>query len=271
VEVNITDYAAPTLTFNVVGKTINTPDNKGESNSNREFGNVASDVSGSATRNSPLIPLTNWTIVFKSNLVPVPNTTLGSAAIANPASVTITPIEHTKDAPVGVVAPKAATQISYKLQIQDQIFVAESGFVNVNFEHLYYFGPVDTATWETKDLNTVVRADLIDIPNTISKFKTRIESDAFTSGKIEFQVGINQYRVFLLIIPASKTIKTVTKSNGGVNNDITNTSFTPPVQRDLATFDSTVTKSYNIYRAVFGSNFNAENGGQETKFVIELQ
>lgn len=274
-EVNIADYAAPTLTFIVAGKTLNLPNGTsrdiGESNLTREFGNVASDVSGSATRNSPLINLSSWNIIFNSNLAPSPNKTLSSDNNPTPSGFTITPIVHNKTSPSTVEAPVGATKISYKLQVTDTVFTNSVGFIDVNFEHLYYFGPVDTTIWSSKDLNTVERADLIDIPNTISRFKTRIESQAYTSGKIEFQVGVNQYRVFLLVVPSNKTILSVTKFNNGVINDITNNSFQSPVIRDLATFDSTVTKSYNIYRAVFASEFNSENNGKETKFIIELQ
>mgnify|MGYP003339861735 FL=1 len=81
-------YVAPSISLTITATTLTSP----ESNLAREVGNVSSQLSGSITRNSPLIDLVNYTLQYSANGGPW--TDIGSPVSIGPGSSSLTTITH---------------------------------------------------------------------------------------------------------------------------------------------------------------------------------
>jgi hypothetical protein len=131
-------YAAPTIPINVVGVSIASP----ESNLIREKGNVESNISGSVTKNSVNITLTNYTLQYKVNgglWVDI-----GSIVTITGNSVTIAAVNHNPTSSAG------ADTITYRIKVVDSFQTSYSGESTITFKYIVYYGssasaPTDSA------------------------------------------------------------------------------------------------------------------------------
>jgi hypothetical protein len=262
--INVTDYVQPNFTLNVSGLSIDT--DKGETAYLRELGNVASNISGSVTRVSQLINLSNWYVVSDSTVDTTP-TQIFSGTLPSAAGGSIGTHTHDKTQPSGLEAPVLATQIRYKLYADDITGSRSSGYVNVNFEPLIYFGPSDD-TW-IAGVSGITRTNLLSLKSSETRFKTQIESVGIVSNKIKFDTG-NAKRVFIVAIPDTMTIDTVFKKNasGSSPQNITVDKYTYFETLSLEKFDGS-TMDYKVYCHTQSIPYGLE-GGYESYIEIDV-
>ncbi len=184
-----TPYIAPTINIPVVAlSTLYVP----ETNSSREKGNVGSIISGSVTRNSPLVSLTNYTLQFRAltgtwsawtSLTSVPLTSFGGTAA-------IGGFTHDNK------SLSASTSIAYRALVtdtyQDYLGQSVSASTTINFNNLIFYGPASA-----QPTNSVA------VRNLSSRGFTNSLSNPFTlnTGTV--------YNIFVVAMPASNTLTQV--------------------------------------------------------------
>jgi hypothetical protein len=261
--IDITDYVQPNFVLTVSGFSIDT--DKGETSLKRELGNVASNITGSVTRVSPLINLIDWYVASDSTVNPsLTQIFTGNLAAAGGSIGSNT---HNKTQPIGKVAPVLATQIRYKLYANDTTGLRSSGFVNVNFEPLIYFGP--SSDTYIGGVAGITRANLLALKTDESRFKTQIQSVGISNNTITFDTG-NAKRVFIVAIPDTLHIDQVYKKNpsGSSPQDITTDKYTYYETISLEKYDGSF-MTYKVYCHTQSIAYGLE-GGQESYLEITV-
>jgi hypothetical protein len=262
--IDVTDYVQPNFVLTVSGLSIDT--DKGETSLKRELGNVASNITGSVTRVSPLINLIDWYVASDSS-VSSTLTQIFTGALAA-AGGSIGSNLHNSTTPIGKVAPVLATQIRYKLYANDTTGLRSSGFVNVNFEPLIYFGP--SSDTYIGGVAGITRANLLALKTGESRFKTQIQSVGISNNTtITFDTG-NAKRVFIVAIPDTLQIDQVYKKNpsGSSPQDITTDKYTYYETINLEKYDGSL-MAYKVYCHTQSSPYGLE-GGQESYLEITV-
>jgi hypothetical protein len=260
--IDITDYVQPNFVLTVSGLSIDT--DKGETAYLRELGNVASNITGSVTRVSPLINLINWYVASNSSVSPTLTQIFTGALAAAGGSIGAN--THDETQPIGKVAPVLATQIRYKLFANDTA-ERSSGFVNVNFEPLIYFGPSNDTY--IGGVSGITRANLLALKTGESRFKTQIQSVGISSNTITFDTG-NAKRVFIVAIPDTLQIDQVYKKNpsGSSPQDITTDKYIYYETINLEKYDGSL-MAYKVYCHTQSIAYGLE-GGQESYLEITV-
>jgi len=256
-DIAVLDYVGPSITLDIIAKNINAT--YGETNLRRQYGNPDSDITFSYTRNSPRIDISTYTLYNRVGSG-VFTDIYGPSSVPDPASGTVNR-DHTRSLPIGKeISPSVTTSLSYRVDLVDEVDTISSNLKTMYLEPLYFFGPVDATTWQSKNLSTVTRADLLSVASSISRFQIKIESAALSSNKFTFQTGTT-YTVFIIAIPNTKTISSVVKKNTGSNLSGSISEFgTSPTSLSIESADASFSSDYKIYRAIFGGPFTLESG-----------
>lgn len=164
-------YVAPTISFSANG-TISTP----ETQTKREWGNTASTLAGSITRNSVNVPLQSYQLQVSINGGAWTN--VGSSTSIGPASGTISATPHT--------ATSSANSVAYRVQVVDS-FQTTTSTVTINLVPMIYFGPAD--------VNATLNSALI--RSLSRRFADAGSPFSFSSGTTQrrFIVALNSPRV----------------------------------------------------------------------------
>ena len=251
--IDVTDYIAPTVTINVSAQGI-ISDVRGESNLLRELGNVASNVSGNATRTSVNIDLQTWILAFRPNgtskYTPIGSGSFPSAAGGNTSTIT-----HNVDEPVGFEAPVTATSLTYIHRATDEIAVQTSSpTITVNFQPLVYFGPVNNEDW-LSGVSDITRVDLFSFATTLNggtngagasqNYRLKLESQGIIDNKITFFTG-NTARIFIVAVPSSYDVSAAFSiDNGGQGSILSKYNYFETLS--LTNNDGASTTEYKVF------------------------
>ncbi len=189
VDITPTPYVAPSISLPVVAlSALYSP----ETNTNREKGNVGSNISSGITRNSPLVPLSNYTLEFRAftgswsdwtSLTSIPLTGYGGSA-------TISSYRHDN------TTLSAATSIAYRALVTDtyQDYLASNAntTTTVNFNSLIFYGPI-----------SALPANSTDVRNLGSRAFANSLSNPFI-----LNTG-TAYKIFTVAMPTSNTLTQV--------------------------------------------------------------
>lgn len=214
-QIDVIDYINPTVNVTVSAQTFR--DTRGESDLLRELGNVASNVSGTATRQSINIDLISWILSFRTNLNAL-YTSIGGGSFGSPAGGSTGNINHNTTSPSGAEAPVTnITSITYIHTAVDEIpNQTSSQTKTVNFQPLVYFGPVNNEDW-ISGVSGITREDLLAFATTTNggtngsgasqNYRLKLESIGIVDNKITFYTGVDA-RIFIVAVPSSYTILT---------------------------------------------------------------
>ena len=241
------------MTINVSAQGI-ISDVRGESNLLRELGNVASNVSGNATRTSVNIDLQTWILAFRpngtSNYTPIGSGSFPSAAGGNTSTIT-----HNVDEPVGFEAPVTATSLTYIHRATDEIAVQTSSpTITVNFQPLVYFGPVNNEDW-LSGVSDITRVDLFSFATTLNggtngagasqNYRLKLESQGIIDNKITFFTG-NTARIFIVAVPSSYDVSAAFSiDNGGQGSILSKYNYFETLS--LTNNDGASTTEYKVF------------------------
>lgn len=230
VTVNITpaSYVAPSVSLLAAAVTSTSP----ETNSTREKGNINTNLSGSVTRNSVNVAMTNYTLQYSLN-----NSTwvdINSAVPLSGASQVIPVTNHNDPTLFN------ATNIYYRVKVIDiyQTYISlfsTGGNTTISFFYLIFYGPAST----TPTTSAQVRA----LP--FRSFTTTTNPFTFGTGVVSsiFTVALPTP------VPTRDTIKFWTDDDAlGANVVNTNNPFSV-----ADAFGTLVT--YNVYTAVYATPF----------------
>jgi len=213
-------YVAPSISLSVVATTATSP----ETNSTREIGNVSTVLSGTITRNSPLISLTSYTLQYSANSGAWTDIT-GSISVAiGPGTTSLTTVTH-NDALLN-----ASTSIAYRVKVVDIYQTSLSSYVTggnstVSFYNLIFYGPASSAPANSAGVRALANRMF-----------------TFSSNPFNLQTGTVE-RIFTAAMPASLTITQV------LDLDALNANIT--ANYILSTFNvnnaAGTATSYNVY------------------------
>ena len=171
-------YVAPSISLSIVATSTTSP----ETNLSREVGNISTVLSGTITRNSPLVNLVDYTLQYSANGGPW--TDIGSAVSIGPGTSSITSITHNN------VALNTSTTIAYRVKVVDTYQTTNGGNGTVNFYYLQFYGPSSSAP--------TTSADVRNLPSRSFSF---INPVTLYTGNVE--------RIFTIAIPASQSVSQV--------------------------------------------------------------
>jgi len=268
----VVPYEPPTITLTVTSQKALTT-TYGEQQLVREYGKVESVIQFGYDRKSERIDLISFKIksqpITHPNTSPYPNAiTIYDQALPDPDTGTVNR-DHNLITPVSKETPKNITRMRYTVDLVDEKnLTTTSSPQTVVFEPLYFFGPVGLASWQSKDLTTTTRADLMNANSDLAiqeekdNFKIKIESSAISSNpaKLTFFTGYNP-RMFIVAIPSTKTLTGIVKnslSNPG-SQPYAATYLNDSALATIASYDSGFSTQYRIYRIQFGSGFTSED------------
>ncbi len=179
-------YIAPTISLSVVGASLNPI----ETNLKRERGNVSSNLSGTITRNSPMVGLVSYVLQYSTD----GNTwvDINQAPVSiGPGTSSVTQINHNN------LDLKTSASILYRVRVIDtyqqhlSAYGITGGLTTVSFLNLIFFGSVAQAPANSN----AVRA---------------LSSKIFTDGSNPFSISTGTVnKVFSFAVPASTNIVNV--------------------------------------------------------------
>jgi hypothetical protein len=260
-QVDVTDFQNPIFTLQISGQSLIS--DYGETPLLRELGNVLSNITGSVTRQSPLIDLVSWQLRFYHNTDST-EVQLYGGSFAQPEGGSIGTVQHTKNTPGSDDQLINRNSLTYKLYATDErgvpVGVRSSSPVTVQFEPLIFCGPVDDTSWRNGDLNTITRTTLLGFRSAQSRFRIKLQSVIESGGKFTFDLGVT-FRTYLIVVPSTLTVTNITKYNesGSPSSDYT-FQLQSPVTNTIATADAGRLQSYKIYRFSVGGAFTSEDG-----------
>lgn len=145
-------YVAPSISLSVVATSATSP----ETNSTREIGNISTVLSGSITRNSPLVNLTNYTLQYSANGGAWTDITGSIAVSIGPGTTSLTTVTHNDN------SLNSSTSIAYRVKVIDTYQTSLSSYVTggnstVSFYNLIFYGPVSSAPANSSDVRALPR------------------------------------------------------------------------------------------------------------------
>jgi hypothetical protein len=219
-------YVNPSISISVTGNGLLAP----EGNLKREIGKISSNISGSITRNSPLVDLVSYSIEFQVNggswnSIPA----YDNLPIATPASFSVPSSLHND------LSLNNSLSIGYRISVKDtyQVFQGPTNKVNgspqtVEFKYFIFYGPVAGGP-PGPGTSTAVRS----LPNRI-----------FTDGSNPFNLETGTVeRCFSVAMPATLSISNVTDLDALNANLTSNYILTVFNVQDAAGTNV----SYNVY------------------------
>ena len=199
-------YSAPSISLSVVGNSLGT----GESNTNRELGNVSTTLSGSISRvplSSNIVDLVSYTLEFSNDGGSIWNNVPGAVDIAiSGQSATISTIVHNDPSLV------SSTSIRYRAKVKDtyRVYTSSqdySAVTLVTYSNFVWYGPLSTEPTNSAAVRAMGSRTLI---NTLSNPFNLITG--------------NTLKIFTVAIPATSTVTGVSDLDAlGASIPINNT------------------------------------------------
>lgn len=212
-------YVNPSISLTVAAVSATSP----ETNSNRERGNVNSNLSGSVTRNSPNVNLVNYTLQFQINGGSWSD--IGSAVNIGPGNSSISSTNHNPTA-----FASTAISIGYRVKVVDDYLQSigsqvYSSVSTVNLNYLIFYGPSSSTPTDSAG----VRA---------------LASRQFINGSNPFDLNTGStLKIFTVAMPSTSTISSVVDLDA-LNADITSGYINSVFNVNDAGGTAT---SYNVY------------------------
>lgn len=151
-------YAAPTITFSVVGQDVRSY----ETNLKREKGNISSSITGNIVKNSPNVDLVSYSIQYRINdagswIDVVTDQPIG------PGTSPIAATTHNEPALVG------ANRITYRISAKDTFSAAVfSNTASVSFLRLLFYGPAAIEDLDSDKIRALSTKSFTDSANTFN-------------------------------------------------------------------------------------------------------
>jgi hypothetical protein len=214
-------YVQPTISLAVTASSSSSP----ETSLSREKGNVSSSLSGTITRNSPLVNLTSAVFQYQKNGAG-DWIDIGSPSSISGSSASIGPITHNDS------ALEDSDSISYRIKVIDTYQThlgsgqsVTGGNTTVNFNNLIFYGPAASAPTSS----SAIRA---------------LGTKIFANGANPFNLltGTTQ-RIFTVALPSPKTITNVIDLDAN-NAPLTNSYISSLIAVNDGGGNST---TYNVY------------------------
>jgi hypothetical protein len=210
------NYVAPTVTISVSATSGTTSP---ETTLKREIGNIASTISGTITRNSPLVPLNSYYIRCQTN-GSGPYLPLVSGS-ASGSSFSVPSYNHFDAGLSG------SSSLVYRIDAVDSYQTTTSSLVTVNFKYLIFYGSSSSAPSNSSSVRALPSSVFVDTPNPF------VLSTGTTN------------RIFTAAMPATLTLNLAIDQTA-LNADITNNYV-----NGLSTFNVNdyggVAVSYKVY------------------------
>ena len=229
-------YVAPTISLTVAGVSLTSP----ETNSNREKGNVNTNLSGTVTRNSVNVALTSYTLQFQVNGGAFSD--IGSAVSIGPGTSSITLTNHNP------VASNTANTIGYRVMVIDayQTFLSSqvlSSTSTVTFLNLIFYGPTSG------------------VPTTSAQVRA-LGNRIFTTGSNPFNLNTGNTLVnFTAAMPNTLSITQVIDLDA-LNANITSSYINNPFNVNDSGGNAT---SYKVYTMTIASPYSSDHRHQITR------
>jgi hypothetical protein len=176
-------YVAPGISISLTAPNATSP----ETSTLREKGNVSTTLSGTITRNSVNVSLTNYTIQYSVDSGAWTN--VGTAVSIGPGTSSITSTNHNP------VADNTASNIRYRVVVVDAYTTTTSSISTINFYYMIYYGPSASAPTNS----TSVRA----LPS-----RGFINGSSPLSNPFNLNTGTD-HSIFTVALPNSSTITQV--------------------------------------------------------------
>jgi len=244
--ISVRPYVSPNVITSVIGQSLNQNGVTGETNLKRQYGNVASDVTLTYTRNSPRIDVTTYSLFFRrgpSGAYGAP--IYGPVHLTQPASGSVNDDHSTTQPTLNLALAQTINNIDYYHEVQDEYATTNSDPARVTFEPLFFYGPTSS--------NPSNRAQLLTMPN------VKISSAA-GSPKFSFTTGIT-YKNFVIAIPSSFTITLIEsiEQNGNISTVPLSGSFVTKTTISVDDFLALNQYSYDVYYYSFANVYNPSN------------
>jgi hypothetical protein len=235
--VNITPaaYVAPTISVTLTAPNATSP----ETSTVREKGNVSTTLSGTITRNSTNVNLTNYTIQYS-----IDNgawTDVGSAVSIGPGTSSISSTNHNPTANSG------ASNIRYRIAVVDSYTTTYSSTSTINFYYLIFYGPSASA------------------PSNSSNVRS-LPTKGFITGSLALSNPFNlitgtQYNIFTVAMPNSSSITQV------LDLDALNANITSEYQNNNISVNDYAGNSnnYNVYILTIAVPYTTSHRHQITR------
>jgi hypothetical protein len=216
----------------ITGASVTSP----ETNLLREKGNIASYLSGTITRNSPLVPLTSYTLQFQVN---------GSGSyfdIGSSVSITGSP------APIGVTlhnptAYLSANSINYRVRVLDLFNGATGSISTVNLRNYIFYGPSSGVPVSSSDVRSLTNR-------------------MFVTGSNPFILNTgNTLKNFTAAFPSPTTITSVIDKTA-LNSPLTSNYINNPFNVNDAGGSAT---SYNVYTYTIAVTYDVNHEHEITR------
>jgi hypothetical protein len=232
--INPDTYSAPTISFNVDGVSLTSP----ETDLNRERGNDESDlINGSVSRNETYVDLQTAQWQYR----PIGGgggswQNIGSPIVLPPAGGSLSTQNH-------VPAETTANSIQYRLEIVDDYQTTYSSVITVDFGFMIFYGPSSSVP----ATSAAVRA----LPDRL-----------FTDGNDVFNLNTGSTEVnFTVAIPDTETISEVIDLDA-LNANITSQYVNNPFNVDDG---GGTAVAYNVYTMTIAIPYSSNHRHQVTK------
>jgi hypothetical protein len=121
-------YSAPTANFSITAATSTSP----ETTFLRVRGNTSSNISAVITRNSPLVPITEYRLQYRDEAGAYQNIGATASVAGNPSTVNVGTTAH--------AFGTTATSANYRLRIVDGYTATDRDSTTINLRHVIYWG-----------------------------------------------------------------------------------------------------------------------------------
>jgi hypothetical protein len=239
--VTVVAYSAPTITISVTGPNIS----GSESNLAREKGNVSSNISGTITKNSTLVPLVSYAIEYQVNGTGSWfETGISGQITGDPSPYNIPATNHNNPTLVG------SNSIGYRIKVVDQFrrSAATQDYSStslINFYNLIFLGPSSSAPTNSSQVRAL---------------SSILSINTSTQNPFNLHTGTTHTN-FTVAMPNSLSITNVIDldaSNAPLTNNYINNPF------NVNDYAGTAT-SYKVYTLTAGIPYSSNHRHQVTR------
>ena len=149
--INVQAYSAPSVSIVQTGVSVISP----ETNTKREKGNVATNISAQITRNSALVPITDWKFEYNENNEAWTNTGFTGSVNGDPVSFNTGTTTHSPNNTINIVRYRVVVTDSYNSTNSNPA-------AQINFANLIFYGATSSYPSNGNDIRAMSDRKFID-------------------------------------------------------------------------------------------------------------
>ena len=230
-DIKPTAYVAPSISVTLTGS--NTTSS--ESATQREKGNVASSISATITRNSPLVPITSWQWQYSENGGGYTNIGSATPVTENPSSVSTGATAHS--------TLNTVSSAAYRLQVTDTYQTTNSTASTINYYNYIFYGATASAPTTSNHVRSLPSRALY-------------ISGSSPTNPFNLLTGI-VYKDFTVALPSTLTRSSVVDLDA-LNADITTQYILNAGLTGIANYAG-ITSDYNVYTMTQGITYSTSH------------